>query len=128
MTELFKALSDESRVRIVLLLSKRELCVCELEACLKLKQSNLSRHLSALNQAGLVDRFKVAQWVHYRISPVFKEKHNQLWKYVLSQVDTHPLHKADEERYQHYIQQAERCGINPSAPSRSDVMLHTSSN
>jgi ArsR family transcriptional regulator len=124
MTEIFKALSDENRLRILFLLSKRDLCVCELEACLMMKQSNLSRHLAALSRAGLVDRYKVAQWAHYRIHPSFIEGHALVWNYVLSKISAHEMHLMDEERYERYALEAERCGMSQRCPPRLDVIQH----
>ncbi|HEX9779019.1 MAG TPA: metalloregulator ArsR/SmtB family transcription factor, partial [Geopsychrobacteraceae bacterium] len=54
-TRLFKALSDETRLRILALLQAGELCVCDLMAILDLPQSTVSRHLAYLRNAGLVD-------------------------------------------------------------------------
>lgn len=51
MVDIFKALSEDSRLRILSLLLEDELCVCEIEACLRMTQSNASRHLTALRSA-----------------------------------------------------------------------------
>ena len=53
--KIFKALSDETRLRILALLSQRELCVCDLMAVLDLPQSTVSRHLAYLRNAGWVE-------------------------------------------------------------------------
>lgn len=65
----FKALSDETRLRILaLLLNSGELCVCHLTAALQLPQSTVSRHLSYLKNAGwLVDR-REGVWMYYTIA------------------------------------------------------------
>ncbi|MEI6101089.1 MAG: metalloregulator ArsR/SmtB family transcription factor [Eubacteriales bacterium] len=70
-SEVFKALSDESRIRIVNLLQKGELCVCEIETILGLSQTNASRHLGKLKSAGIVEMRKEYQWVYYRICERF---------------------------------------------------------
>lgn len=64
-TEILKALADTNRLRILDLLHERTLCVCDLEAVLELNQSNLSRHLSRLKQAGLVTAEKRALFTFY---------------------------------------------------------------
>ena len=51
--ELFKAFSDETRLRILVLLTERELCVCELVAILEMPQGKVSRHLAHLRHANL---------------------------------------------------------------------------
>lgn len=63
-----KALADGSRMRILsLLLHGEDLCSCEIERMLALNQSNASRHLQRLREAGLVEYYKKAQWVHYQL-------------------------------------------------------------
>jgi ArsR family transcriptional regulator, arsenate/arsenite/antimonite-responsive transcriptional repressor len=62
----FKALSDETRLRILKLLEKGELCVCDIVAALDLIQPKVSFHLGALKDAGLVRDRKEGKWIHYR--------------------------------------------------------------
>ena len=66
-SKLFKALGDETRLRIVALLSHGELCVCHIEAALALTQSNTSRQLAVLRNAGIVDSRRELNWVYYRL-------------------------------------------------------------
>jgi len=61
-------LGDSNRIKILLLLSKREMCVCEIESALKLPQPTVSHHLALLEQAGLLQRSKRARWVFYRVN------------------------------------------------------------
>src|ERR1700754_3805089 len=68
LTRLFRALGDETRLRIVALLSHGELCVCHLEAALDLNQSTASRHLRILKAAGIVDSRREGTWVYYSIT------------------------------------------------------------
>ncbi|MBZ7399367.1 transcriptional regulator [Klebsiella grimontii] len=68
--QLFKNLSDETRLGIVLLLKEMgELCVCDLCAALDLSQPKISRHLAMLRESGLLLDRKQGKWVHYRLSP-----------------------------------------------------------
>ncbi|MCR4434818.1 MAG: metalloregulator ArsR/SmtB family transcription factor [Clostridiales bacterium] len=60
-----KALSDETRLRIINLLYEKELCVCDIIETLQITQTKASRHLSYLKNAGLVTDRKHAQWVYY---------------------------------------------------------------
>ncbi|MHB8125239.1 MAG: ArsR/SmtB family transcription factor [Desulfitobacteriaceae bacterium] len=62
-----KALSDETRLRIINLLYEKELCVCDIMETLLVTQTKASRHLSYLKNAGLVSDRKHAQWVYYSI-------------------------------------------------------------
>jgi len=62
-----KALSDENRVRALMMLCHGELCVCQLIQLLGLAPSTVSKHLSILYQAGLVDARKQGRWNYYRL-------------------------------------------------------------
>jgi ArsR family transcriptional regulator len=68
LTRLFRALGDETRLRIVALLSHGELCVCHIETALDLNQSTASRHLGILRTAGVVDCRREGTWVYYRLT------------------------------------------------------------
>jgi ArsR family transcriptional regulator len=68
LTRLFRALGDETRLRIVALLSHGELCVCHIESALDLNQSTASRHLGILRTAGVVDCRREGTWVYYRLT------------------------------------------------------------
>lgn len=67
--QIFKALSDPIRLRIILLLqAEGELCVCDLMAVLKLPQSTVSRHLAYLKRSCWVDIRREGTWMHYQLS------------------------------------------------------------
>ncbi len=66
--QIFKALSDETRLRILSLLARGELCVCDLMAILDLPQSTVSRHLAYLRNAGLVEDRRQGVWMFYRLA------------------------------------------------------------
>jgi len=68
----FKALADETRLKIFALLTKQELCVCEIEDILGLGQSLVSNHLAVLRQAGLVRSRRDdtdGRWIFYSADP-----------------------------------------------------------
>src|ERR1017187_9652244 len=62
-----KALSDESRVRTLLALRKGELCVCQITELFGFAPSTMSKHLSILFQAGLVESRKEGRWIYYQL-------------------------------------------------------------
>jgi len=64
----FKALADETRLRILKLLEAREMCVCEVMVALDLTQPTASHHLGLLENAGLVKGRKEGKWVFYSIA------------------------------------------------------------
>jgi ArsR family transcriptional regulator len=68
-SRLFKALGDETRLRIVALLSHGELCVCHLEDALGVSQPKVSRHLGILRMTGVVEHRRDGSWIHYRLAP-----------------------------------------------------------
>jgi len=63
----FKALSEETRLRIMKLLEDGELCVCDIVAALDMIQPKVSFHLGVLKKAGLIKDRKQGKWIHYRI-------------------------------------------------------------
>ena len=69
LVKVMKALSDPGRVKILKMLEVRELCVCEIQAALELAQPTISKHLRILEEAGLVDKRKDAQFVIYFPEP-----------------------------------------------------------
>lgn len=74
LSKVFKALSDETRLRIVRLLENGELCVCHIVAAVDMSQSRISFHLKILKEAGLVKDRREGKWMHYRLneSDLFK--------------------------------------------------------
>lgn len=79
-SEIFKALSDPLRLKILILLSKKSMCVCEIVAALNLTQPNASYHLNLLENVGLVKSKRVGKWIFYSI-----EKHShQFFKFNIN--------------------------------------------
>ena len=66
--DIFKAFSDETRLRIIKLLEHGELCVCDLVAALDMVQPNISFHLAILREAGLIRDRKEGKWTHYSLN------------------------------------------------------------
>lgn len=62
-----KALGDENRIRILMALRDQELCVCQIIALLDLAPSTVSKHLSILHQARLLEKTKKGRWIYYRL-------------------------------------------------------------
>jgi ArsR family transcriptional regulator len=66
--KVMKALSDPNRVKLVKMLQKRTMCVCEVQAALGISQPTASKHLMILEKSGLVDRKKEGLWVNYSLT------------------------------------------------------------
>lgn len=65
--QIFKALSEQTRLRILMLLTHGELCVCDIMAVLDEPQSKVSRHLAYLKHSGLIQGKRVGAWMHYSV-------------------------------------------------------------
>ncbi len=68
LTAIFKALSDETRLRIIKLLERGELCVCDIVAALDIIQPKASFHLGVLREAGLIRDRKQGKWINYSLN------------------------------------------------------------
>lgn len=68
LTKIFKALSDNNRVRILKMLELKPLCVCEIKSILGIATSTTSKHLSILREAGLIFDQKDNKWVNYHLN------------------------------------------------------------
>ena len=79
--EIFKALSDETRLDILEKLTKHELCACELQAAISsnIAQSSLSYHMKILTDAGLILSMREGKWIRYSIDI---EKFKQLQTFL----------------------------------------------
>jgi ArsR family transcriptional regulator len=65
LTDLFKVLSDETRLRLVNLLFRQKLCVCELVEILELSQPKISKHIAKLRSINLVKTERSEQYIYY---------------------------------------------------------------
>jgi ArsR family transcriptional regulator len=94
LTTIFKALSDETRLRIIKLLEEGELCVCDITAALDMVQPKVSFHLNALKEAGFIKDRKAGRWIHYRLdtSDMFKRF------LVLAVIEKAPLDSVQKDR------------------------------
>ena len=83
LTGIFKALGDRNRFRIVKMLQQRPLCVCEIREVLDISQPAVSRQLSILKNAGLIEDEKDGVWTNCRLSKgVGNEYVSQILKYL----------------------------------------------
>ena len=94
-----KALSDETRLRLLMALRDGELCLCQLIELLQLAPSTVSKHIALLQQAGLVERRKEGRWHFYRLA----EDHlslatEQALAWVTESLAAEPVIREDQER------------------------------
>ncbi len=107
LTKLFRALGDETRLRIVALLSHGELCVCHLEKALDLSQPNVSRQLGILRAAGIVDGRRDGSWMYYALA----EQEHASVKVMLDQLVT--TFGAERTIRADHTKLRKSCGPNP---------------
>ncbi|MEM5794890.1 MAG: metalloregulator ArsR/SmtB family transcription factor [Bacillota bacterium] len=69
LAQFYKALGDETRLKIIALLFNKELCVCDIFAAFNLSQPAISHHLKILKQAGVVNDNRVGKWIYYGLNP-----------------------------------------------------------
>jgi ArsR family transcriptional regulator, arsenate/arsenite/antimonite-responsive transcriptional repressor len=81
-----KAISEEIRIRTIMLLINREACVCELMEVFGMPQSKLSHHLIALKKAGILLDDRRGKWNYYRLSPLRLSPCNRLLVGMLEKV------------------------------------------
>ncbi len=101
--QLFKALSDETRLRILALLAEGELCVCDLMATLDLPQSTVSRHLAYLRNAGLVDDRRQGIWMYYRLADEGGALHQELMRLLAKHLGELTQARQDKVALQRYL-------------------------
>ena len=83
-SQVFKAFSDESRVRILFQLHHySELCISDLEHILEFTQTKTSRHITYLKNSGIVSARKADQWVFYSIREEVEEIINQVFEFLI---------------------------------------------
>ena len=88
--KLFKALADETRLRILHLLCHRELCVCHIVDALEIGQSKASRHLAHLRNAGLVNDRREGLWMYYSLAKSNGKLHRQIMAWIKKAEDEDP--------------------------------------
>jgi ArsR family transcriptional regulator len=104
--KLFKALSDETRLRILhLLVEAEEICVCDMETVLECSQAKISRHLAILKNAGLVEDRREGLWVLYSLVKPPDSTHAAVLKMLRETGASEPF-SLDKEK----LRQAVRAG------------------
>ena len=100
--EVLKALAHENRIRILNLLAKSELCVCELENIMQINQSNASRHLAKLKQVNLIEGRKKAQWIYYHLNHKLLDNHKFIELLINNELINFEAAKNDLKRLEKY--------------------------
>lgn len=107
LVNVMKALGEPTRLRITMLLLDKTLCGYNIEHVLDLSQTNVSRHIAKLKQAGIVAEEKSGQRCHFSISAKFRNDYAPVYQFLLEQRATDEgQYKLDEACYQSY----DECG------------------
>ena len=109
LANVFKALSDTTRLRVLKLLESGELCVCDIVTALDMSQPKISFHLNTLKEAGLIIDRKEGRWIHYRLddSDFFRRF---LLMSVLERISKEAV-TGDKERLAEFLQEKPANGI-----------------
>ena len=108
--ELFKALADETRLRILSLLSGGELCVCEITKVLDIGQPKASRHLAVLRQAELVSDRREGMWMYYSLAEPRSETQRWIVAWLESAQRELPQAAADRDALKRLQRSGGLCG------------------
>jgi len=93
-----KALADENRVRILMALQPQELCVCQIIALLELAPSTVSKHMSILKYARLVESRKDSRWIYYRLPEPHGSTSAQALAWLQKSLKESPKIMADRQK------------------------------
>lgn len=96
--DLFKALADRTRLRLVSLIGESEVCVCFLVAILKTSQPKISRHLAYMRRAQIVTARREGKWMHYRLVDPPDEHAARIFREVRGSLAEHPDLLRDREK------------------------------
>jgi ArsR family transcriptional regulator, arsenate/arsenite/antimonite-responsive transcriptional repressor len=95
---IFRALADQTRLRILHLLQSGELCVCHIVSVLDVPQPTASRHLAYLRRVGLVIARKEGQWMYYSLTPARSKAHAMLFECLAQCYQEECVFRNDKER------------------------------
>lgn len=97
---LFRALADTTRLRLISLMGDSEVCVCFFVEILQSSQPKISRHLAYLRRAGIVASRREGKWMHYRLTEPPDEHAARIFREVRTSLFEHPEFRRDRERLQ----------------------------
>lgn len=104
LSAVFKALADESRLRILnIIMTSGEICVCDIEETMGFTQTKVSRHLGYLKKVGLVEDRKQGLWMLYSIAKPRNEYHKRILDCVRELLNSHNTARKDVARLEKNI-------------------------
>lgn len=125
LASVFKALADESRLRILnLLFRSGELCVCDIERITGFTQTKVSRHLSYLRNAGLLDDRREGLWMLYSVAKSRNDEHRQLLECLQTILSTNPVALRDARQLARNIKEGCCTTFSEIKPESIPIELH----
>jgi ArsR family transcriptional regulator, arsenate/arsenite/antimonite-responsive transcriptional repressor len=115
--QLFKALSEPTRLRLLNLLRLGSICVCELHAVLRIPQPTASRHLAALRHAGLVEDCRSGTRIVYSLAPPSTPQIEALYALLDQCCPSDEVMREDLERLKQAVRNG-TCRLDPYPPER----------
>lgn len=108
LVQYFRALSEEIRLRILMLLTHGELCVCDIMDVLEEPQSKISRHLSYLKRSGVITSKRVGVWIHYMLKEPREEALDAQIEFMRETLSRSPNFKDDIAKME-MLKEQKRC-------------------
>jgi ArsR family transcriptional regulator, arsenate/arsenite/antimonite-responsive transcriptional repressor len=108
LVQCLRALSEEVRLRIIMLLTQGELCVCDIMEILDEPQSKVSRHLSYLKNSGLINSQRVGVWMHYSLAELKDEMSRAQLAFMKERFSRLPQFKGDMDKAE-VLKERKRC-------------------
>jgi ArsR family transcriptional regulator len=90
---LFKAISDETRLKIIDMLSCGELCACDILKSFNITQPTLSYHMRILTESGIVNGNRDGAWMHYTLNNEMANHITEYWKNIISKKENCICHE-----------------------------------
>jgi ArsR family transcriptional regulator len=120
---LFKALADETRLKILwLLMGEEELCVCDIMKVLGITQSKASRHLRYLFNTGLVTDRREGLWMYYRISVAPGSRESKQLELLREMLAGLPAAQALRQKLHQWLQE-KCCGTDRTEPAGVELQV-----
>ena len=110
LVNIFKVLSDETRLRILVLLYQEELCVCQLSGILDVPQPRVSQSLSKMRDMGLVSDERQEKYIFYSLKKDNATLTNVL-KDILDEISSYPQLREDQKGLKEKMYYLENCGV-----------------
>lgn len=109
LSQVFRALGDDTRLRMLGLLSKKQLCVCQISETLGISQPNASKHLRRLCNAGIIECEKKSQWCFFSFSSSFKKECALLHSFLLLMISKNSSFREDLEELEKVMESKTCC-------------------